>query len=199
MTETSNINRKLGEFQERLSDLNLSSDLIDKAKEGIENARKLTEKIITESKEISESLIQQSRKATDSAIEESKKLHQSTLELHNLVAQLMKKLDKVDFPARLDKLDSTVSTINQGLQNVISRLETFERHVGGEIKKYAEDVEKDLTKLNENIETKLASVHSAMENNLRKNRRYIISIGIAVLLIFLFLILDKFGVINFIF
>lgn len=43
--------------------------------------------------------------------------------------KLVNKIDKVDFPTRLDKLDSTVSSINQGLQNTQQRLGDIERNI----------------------------------------------------------------------
>lgn len=43
--------------------------------------------------------------------------------------KLVNKIDKVDFPTRLDKLDATVSSINQGLQNTQQRLGDIERNI----------------------------------------------------------------------
>lgn len=43
--------------------------------------------------------------------------------------KLIEKIDKVDFPSRLDKVDATVSSINQGLQNTQSRLGDLERNI----------------------------------------------------------------------
>lgn len=43
--------------------------------------------------------------------------------------KLVNKIDKVDFPTRLDKLDATVSTITQGLQNTQQRLGDIERNI----------------------------------------------------------------------
>jgi hypothetical protein len=48
--------------------------------------------------------------------------------------ELIRKIEAVDFPSRLDKIDNTVSSINQGLQNVLSRIDAFERNIDDKIK-----------------------------------------------------------------
>jgi chromosome segregation ATPase len=53
------------------------------------------------------------------------------LDHHSLLVEstksLIEKIDKADFPTRLDKLDATISGINQGIQNTQSRIDTLER------------------------------------------------------------------------
>lgn len=50
-------------------------------------------------------------------------------ELGNTTATLIKKIESVDFPKRFDKLDATVSSINQGLQNTQTRICDLERNI----------------------------------------------------------------------
>lgn len=45
------------------------------------------------------------------------------------VGALIEKLEKVDFPIRLDKLDATTAGINQGVQNQISKLDKVETSI----------------------------------------------------------------------
>ena len=44
----------------------------------------------------------------------------------------MSRLDKVDFPTRLDKLDNSVTGINTAIQNIFGRFETIEKNLKDE-------------------------------------------------------------------
>lgn len=122
MPETNEINKSLGELEQELSKIKSASDMIN-------DAKVTTEKTINETKEIMADLIDNSQKATDSAIKESKKLNKAASSLLKAVDTLMEKLDKVDFPTRLDKLDTSVSGINSSIQNVLSRFDSVERNL----------------------------------------------------------------------
>jgi len=127
MPETSEINKSLGELEQELSKIKSASEMISDAKE-------TAQKTISETKEIMSDLIMNSKKATASAIKESKKLNNAATELFIVVDDLLKKLDKVDFPTRLDKLDTTVSGINSGIQNILGRFDTVERNIRDQVK-----------------------------------------------------------------
>ncbi len=122
MPELNEINDLLADFEEELSKLKSASGLIEVAK----NSAQTT---ISESKKIMEELISNSQKATDAAIQESKKLNVSAQKLFDAVDILMNKLDKVDFPTRLDKLDNSVTGINTAIQNIFGRFETVEKNL----------------------------------------------------------------------
>ena len=47
---------------------------------------------------------------------------------------LIEKIDKVDFPSRLDKLDSTVAAINTNISNLQTRIESVERNLKDDLK-----------------------------------------------------------------
>ncbi|MHB2151041.1 hypothetical protein ACX8XP_18495 [Calditrichota bacterium LG25] len=126
MPELNEINDSLAEFQEELEKLSSASQEIQKAK----NVALTT---IAESKKIMEELISNSKQATDSAIMESRKLNESAIKLFNAVDVLMQKLDKVDFPTRLDKLDTSVAGINTAIQNIFGRFETVEKNLKDEL------------------------------------------------------------------
>jgi chromosome segregation ATPase len=125
MPDLNEINDSLAEFEEELSKLKSASEMIEEAK----NSANTT---IIESKKIMEELITNSKKATDSAIQESKKLNDSAQRLFDAVDILMNKLDKVDFPTRLDKLDNSVTGINTAIQNIFGRFETIEKNIKDE-------------------------------------------------------------------
>ncbi len=122
MPETSELNKSLGELEQELSKIKSASEMITDAKE-------TTEKTINETKKIIADLIENSKMATDSAVKESKKLNQAASSLLQAVDALTEKLEKVDFPTRLDKLDTTVSGINSGIQNIFGRFDFVERNL----------------------------------------------------------------------
>lgn len=104
MAELNEINDALADFEEELSKLKSASGLIEEAK----NSAKTT-------------------------ISESKKLNESAKKLLGAVDELMKKIDRVDFPTRLDKLDNSVTVINTSIQNIFGRFETVEKNLKDEL------------------------------------------------------------------
>ena len=100
MPETHEINKSLGELEEELKKVKTADEMVSITQE-----------------------------AADKIIKESKELNKTTKKLNNSTERLMKKLEKVDFPNRLDKLDTTVSGINSGIQNVLSRFDSIERNL----------------------------------------------------------------------
>ncbi|MCD6492755.1 MAG: hypothetical protein J7K36_02995 [Archaeoglobaceae archaeon] len=103
MNELNEINKELAEFEEELSKLKSASEMIE-----------------------------ESKNAAQATISESKKLNESAQKLLNAVNILMSRLDKVDFPTRLDKLDNSVTGINTAIQNIFGRFETIEKNLKDE-------------------------------------------------------------------
>lgn len=60
--------------------------------------------------------------ASQSVINTSKALLEPT-------QKLVDKIEKIDFPIRLDKLDSAVTSINLGIQNTQARIESVEKNI----------------------------------------------------------------------
>ena len=170
MPEINKINKSLGELEEELTKIKSASEMIDDAKE-------TTKKTVNETKEIMSELIEKTEKATDSAIKESKKLNKAAEKLLNMVTTLMEKLDNVDFPTRLDKLDSTVSGINSGIQNILSRFDSIERNIKDEIQDKITASQKELENTIEIVENKLARA--------QKINLYLL-LGILIIIISLF-------------
>ena len=111
MPETSQINRNLSELEEELKNLKSAAELITEA-----------------------------RVVAEKTIEEANHLSETSKELVSGVNLLVSKVDKIDFPSRLDKLDATVSGINSGMQNVIFRLESVERHFDKSLEKLTKEM-----------------------------------------------------------
>lgn len=126
MPETNNINQSLNELEEELNNLKSASDLISEA-------RDTAEKNISETKDIVSRLVTSSEKTLDKTVKESKKLAKVSKELAKSVEILLEKLDKVDFPIRLDKIDNSVASITVGVQNIQSRLDMVENNIKDEL------------------------------------------------------------------
>ena len=77
-------------------------------------------------------------------VKESKKLNKAASSLLIAVDSLMEKLNNVDFPTRLDKLDTTVSGINSSIQNVLSRFDSVERNLKDDFDNKIKQVQKKL-------------------------------------------------------
>jgi uncharacterized transporter YbjL len=113
--------------------------------------------------------------------------------------KLVAKIDKVDFPTRLDKLDSTVSSINQGLQNTQTRIGDIERNIKDDIQAKAKDVisKVDSTEsyLKQRIENFEKVTASQFENQSKENKLLkiflFVSIGLMVGLVVFSLISSK--------
>lgn len=105
--------------------------------------------------------------------------------------KLVTKIDKVDFPTRLDKLDATVSSISQGLQNTQTRIGDLERNIKDDLQAKTKDIiskvdstESNLKQRIENFEKVTATQFDkqSKENKLLKILLFV-SIGLIVGLI----------------
>ena len=111
MKEVYDINKTLGELEEELSKIKSAASIIDAAKV-----------------------------STTETISQLKKLSNTSIKLHEGVNNLMEKLDKVDFPSRLNKLDTTVSGLSTSIQNIFGRFDTFETSFNEKLKNTNEEI-----------------------------------------------------------
>jgi len=79
--------------------------------------------------------------------------------LASSTVKLIEKIDKVDFPVRLDKLDATVSSVNQGLQNTQTRIGDLERNVKDDVQARTQALDLKI----ENTDKSLTQRLNAME------------------------------------
>jgi paraquat-inducible protein B len=128
----------LATLEKELSKLKKSVDYIESAKTSVEAAKK----IITQSKELSLQVAN----------------HSANIE------KLIKKIDKVDFPSRLDKIDIVIVTINQNITNLQTRLESAEKSLKDEVNHSAKDVLAEIKKQSDKqleISTQISKVQKA--------------------------------------
>jgi broad specificity polyphosphatase/5'/3'-nucleotidase SurE len=142
----------------------------------IEEIANELEKRAKEMKEMSvvtghmESISKSMSVSTDTIKLESKKLSdfiEDSSENINKVERSVEKIDNVNFPSRIDKIDSSVSAVYQGIQNLQMRVENFERSI-------KETIEKE----NKEIHLKL--------NNSQKIVSYILIVEVVGFLVLMF-------------
>lgn len=114
------------------------SGLAKQAETSIADAKKMIESHLAGSNVLMENLVkktEQQLKAEQSNLREV--IEKEILAYRNLVEasdKLISKINSIDFPQRLDKIDANVSAINLGIQNIQTRLENVERNLKDEIK-----------------------------------------------------------------
>lgn len=118
----------------------------------------LTKEIQDSTKKINEATELHSK--SNSSFEKQIKGFLSAYEsLASSTVKLIEKIDKVDFPVRLDKLDATVSSVNQGLQNTQTRIGDLERNVKDDVQARAQALDLKI----ENTDKSLTQRLNAME------------------------------------
>lgn len=113
--------------------------------------------------------------------------------------KLVTKIDKVDFPTRLDKLDSTVSSINQSLQNTQTRIGDLERNIKDDIQAKAKDVISKVDSTDSNLKQRIENFEKVTASQFEKQSKenkllkilLFVSIGLMVGLIVFSVILGK--------
>lgn len=163
MPGTSEINKILIELQEELEKVKTASELIEVAKNSNKKILNDTENVINETTKNATDIINkvsrkfeeffdQTKQETTSILNNSKELHKlcstsskeiinKSKKLNDSANNLMKssidlheKITKIDFPARLDKMDTELSGILTSIQNVFQRIESIERNIKDYIK-----------------------------------------------------------------
>lgn len=102
------VNEQKRIFESLISDLNTSFE------GSLSNLSKIVSSI--------EGLIKRHSEITQKHIEEYSELVKAS-------NKLIEKIDKVDFPSRLDKIDNTISVINLGISQLNLKLEPLERNI----------------------------------------------------------------------
>jgi uncharacterized phage infection (PIP) family protein YhgE len=99
--------------------------------------------------------------------------------------KLLDDINKIDFPKRFDKLDATVSSINQGLQNTQTRIGDLERNIKDDLMAKTKDLISKVETIESNLKQKFEK--QSMVNKLLKILLFVslaLSIGILILKFF---------------
>ena len=151
-------------FSESSTKLKESSDeLINKSSDTFSSAETLFDKNINDLQVNLSSFIQEQNDASKAIAKDAKNLSESSAKLINSVGDLLKKIDCIDFPNRLDKLDMAVGSLNTGIQNIQGRLDKTETNINKNLDNKISLLEKDIAsssdaKIN-NLQEKLESYH----------------------------------------
>ena len=152
ISSLSNIHK---EFSKHLQSIEKSlSDANEK------HQKQLTKEIQESTKKINDAteLLSKSNSTFEKQI---KNLLSEYSELGNTTATLIKKIESVDFPKRFDKLDATVSSINQGLQNTQTRTGDLERNFKDDLQAKTKDVILKVESTENNLKQQIASLEKA--------------------------------------
>ena len=111
--------------------------------------------------------------------------------LGDATAALIRKIESVDFPKRFDKLDATVSSINQGLQNTQTRIGDLERNIKDDLQAKTKDVISKVDSTESNLKQRLDNFEKATASQFEKQSKenkllkilLFVSIGLTVGLI----------------
>lgn len=131
------IHKELAVLQNELSQL-------DSAVKHIQNAERLAQSIVNTSTELQAKYNDQLR--------EVQELTAQYQELVEKSERIIQKIDQVDFPNRLDKLDSSVAGINQGLQNTQLKLENLSHDIVNDLKDINKSLDVAVKGINEGLQ-----------------------------------------------
>lgn len=140
-----------------------SDELINKSSDVFSSAETLFNKNVNDLQENLSSFIQEQNNASKAIAKDAKKLSESSTKLVSSVNDLLRKIDGIDFPSRLDKLDMAVSSLNVGIQNIQGRLDKTEDNINKNLDNKISLLEKDIVssfdaKIN-NLQEKLGVNH----------------------------------------
>ena len=119
-----------------------AAGVIDKAAETIESVKQQMEELqlyfekwINELDEQTKKLFGEYEGLWEKQNDEVQKLFKQNKELIKEVAELVKYLNSVNFPARLDKIDSTIATVLNGNQTIQNQLNELSRRLADNTEK----------------------------------------------------------------
>ena len=127
MTALHQTSEMLLKMEKELKTVKSASELVKKAGD---DARYTIE----EARDQLENLIEEFSRLSNTTLERSEKLNESTQSTLDVTDSLVKKIDDINFPSRLEKLDATISGINAGLQNILGRVDDIERNLKDEVR-----------------------------------------------------------------
>lgn len=131
------IHKELAVLQNELSQL-------DSAVTHIQNAERLAQSVVNTGTEL--------QAKYDDQISEVQILIAQYQELTEKAEKVIQAIDQVDFPNRLDKLESLVAGINLGLQNTQLKLENISHEISGDLKDINKSLDEVITGIAEGLQ-----------------------------------------------
>ena len=137
-----------------------SKILIAKSSESLTDAEVQFKKNIETTQDALSRFIKSQHSITKAITKDAKVLSKSSQELVDSTSTLLIKIDSVDFPSRLDKLDIAISSLNTGIQNLQGRIDIFETNNNKNLDNKVNLVEKNI---NNTINSKISHLSDRME------------------------------------
>ena len=101
---------------------------------------------------------------TTSEIQQQVKLEQESLsQLKETIESFHERVEKINFPERLDKLDSNIAGIMAAIQSVQSRLDSLERNISDRLRDIQEYNKETRTKITSELTQLITSVKSDID------------------------------------
>ena len=122
MPDNSNLNESLIKLEDELNSLASAGKLIQIAKE-------TSEKDIVEIRALVENVINEAKAMISDTNKSAIEINNTAKSVLSVAKELHDKIDKVDFPSRLTKIDDTVAGININVANTITVLNNIERNL----------------------------------------------------------------------
>lgn len=120
----------------------------------VAEVKNIADEVVLESKEI----ISSSKTMVRDALESNTKLNSSAQELLKAVEELESRIAKVDFPARLAKIDDSITGISINVANVHSGLNSLERNLRDEFQNKIKDILYEQERNKEQLGKKLSVI-----------------------------------------
>jgi len=126
--------------------------------------------------------IDMNKQAAEGVVEAARRLMDKVERLGETVDSLVSKIDGIDFPGRLDKLDATTSSVVLGVQTLQLRLESTERNIKDDATAGRKAHESSLSRaLQKTLET-LATHRQEVAAEIQQLRTLVyVTLGLAVL------------------
>jgi len=131
--------------------VNATVEIQKKINQHLEMVLGYYEKYLNQSKAIFEKNVEELKESSEEIINDQKKILEKTSKLVESNTILIEKIEKVDFPSRLDKIDVSVSSINQSNLNILMKLENMEKSI-------KEDNDRKMEKVNEKLTIQKESI-----------------------------------------
>lgn len=137
-----------------------SKILIAKSSESLTDAEVEFKKNIETTQDALSRFIKSQHNISKAITKDAKVLSKSSQELVDSTSALLIKIDSVNFPSRLDKLDIAISSLNTGIQNLQGRIDIFETNINKNLDNKVNLVEKNI---NNTINSKISHLSDRME------------------------------------
>jgi len=126
-------------------------------------------------------------------IQQSVKMEQEALaKVKDAIQDFHQRIEKINFPDRLDKVNATIAGIMAAIQSLHSRLDIIERNIGDKIKSLIDYQTETRTIIKSSLESTETNLQTKILNSQKKQKNYFIITITLVLVIIAMMLVTKF-------